>query len=61
MATIHCKAQSIRSADYPAPAARPSYSLLECEKFQKVLKHSMSGRRLSVQQYLLQIVEQNVR
>ena len=42
----------VASSEYPRPARRPSYSVLDCTETERVLGCSMKDWRLSLDQYL---------
>ncbi|MEL6555571.1 MAG: dTDP-4-dehydrorhamnose reductase [Cyanobacteria bacterium J06621_11] len=53
--TVH----PITTAEYPTPAARPPYSVLNCEKVAAVLGHSAPKWRVSLQQMLKQYMSES--
>ena len=50
----------IPTSDYPTPAQRPPYSVLDCQKITGVLKHAAPQWRVSLQQMLKQYVKESM-
>ena len=50
---IHCQVQTISTEEYGAPASRPSYSVLNCDKISALLSSPIPNWEDALQRYLL--------
>ena len=52
-AGVHCNVKSITTEEYNAPAPRPKYSVLNCEKISELLSYQIPHWEDALQRYLL--------
>ncbi|HUR31129.1 MAG TPA: dTDP-4-dehydrorhamnose reductase [Saprospiraceae bacterium] len=51
--SIHCQVNTITTEEYGAPAARPPYSVLNCEKISELISSPVAHWEDALQRYLL--------